>query len=272
MKKSGKVPSKKNTMLRRDESQVSVGAYDVVRFNAMKHGVLSKQVVLSHEDGSEYDSLLSALLDEHKPTGITDRHLVQELADTIWRKRRVLIAEGAAINRGLKRVIKDGCDIMAVAMPLEHVLECDAEELVQALRRGPEAQAALLAGAEGGLSATRRAASILKQGGKKAYAEALKQLTPESQEWWCEMGLGDGSNPSAEDLADFIDEYLEPSCQRLVAEMSNQAAIKAQAIGEGIHAHRLETLGRYETHLDRKFERTLAMLLKLKELRVEPSS
>jgi hypothetical protein len=31
--------------------------------------------------------------------------------------------------------------------------------------------------------------------------------------------------------------------------------------------HRLEKLNRYETHLDRKFERTLAMLVKLKELR-----
>jgi hypothetical protein len=30
--------------------------------------------------------------------------------------------------------------------------------------------------------------------------------------------------------------------------------------------HRLEKLNRYETHLDRKFERTLAMLLKLKDL------
>ncbi|MEF8724022.1 MAG: hypothetical protein V5B30_16010 [Candidatus Accumulibacter delftensis] len=29
----------------------------------------------------------------------------------------------------------------------------------------------------------------------------------------------------------------------------------------------LEKLNRYETHLDRKFERTLAMLLKLKSLR-----
>jgi hypothetical protein len=28
----------------------------------------------------------------------------------------------------------------------------------------------------------------------------------------------------------------------------------------------LEKLNRYETHLDRKFERTLAMLLKLKQL------
>ena len=45
--------------------------------------------------------------------------------------------------------------------------------------------------------------------------------------------------------------------------------IKAQALGEGLRPHLLEKLSRYETHLDRKFERTLAMLLKLKDLRGE---
>ncbi|MFE8034678.1 hypothetical protein [Thiohalocapsa marina] len=44
-------------------------------------------------------------------------------------------------------------------------------------------------------------------------------------------------------------------------------AIQVQTLGEGLQAHRLEKLNRYETHLDRKFERTLAMLLKLKQLR-----
>lgn len=42
---------------------------------------------------------------------------------------------------------------------------------------------------------------------------------------------------------------------------------KAQTLGEGLRAHQLEKLNRYEIHLDRKFERTLAMLLRLKALR-----
>lgn len=44
-------------------------------------------------------------------------------------------------------------------------------------------------------------------------------------------------------------------------------AIQAQTLGEGLQAGGLENLHRYETHLDHKFERTLAMLLKMKELR-----
>lgn len=49
-------------------------------------------------------------------------------------------------------------------------------------------------------------------------------------------------------------------------EARHHEAIKAQMLGEGLQAFKLEKLNRYETHLDRKFERTLAMLLKLKEL------
>ncbi|SFN92646.1 hypothetical protein [Nitrosospira briensis] len=44
-------------------------------------------------------------------------------------------------------------------------------------------------------------------------------------------------------------------------------AFKSQTLGEGLRTHLFEKLNRYETHLDRKFERTLAMLLKLKDLR-----
>ena len=57
------------------------------------------------------------------------------------------------------------------------------------------------------------------------------------------------------------------SAYRMEREARFTPAIKAQTLGEGLQAHRLEKLNRYETHLDRKFERTLAMLLKLKDLR-----
>ncbi|MBF0454191.1 MAG: hypothetical protein HQL72_05155 [Magnetococcales bacterium] len=50
-------------------------------------------------------------------------------------------------------------------------------------------------------------------------------------------------------------------------ELDNRPLIRAQAFGEAFDPHRLDRLARYEIHLDRKFEKTLAMLLKLKELR-----
>ncbi len=38
---------------------------------------------------------MAALIEEHQPAGMTEVHLVEELAGIIWRKRRVLQVEGA---------------------------------------------------------------------------------------------------------------------------------------------------------------------------------
>ena len=84
------------------DSETRNGSYETVRFNAMKHGILSRLAVLAHEDQAEFSDLLAALLHEHQPAGMTEQHLIEELATIIWRKRRVLLAEGARINEELK--------------------------------------------------------------------------------------------------------------------------------------------------------------------------
>ena len=50
-------------------------------------------------------------------------------------------------------------------------------------------------------------------------------------------------------------------------EFANRLLIREQAFGESLDPDKLERLSRYEVHLDRKLERMLAMLLRLKELR-----
>ncbi len=50
-------------------------------------------------------------------------------------------------------------------------------------------------------------------------------------------------------------------------ELANRPLIREQAFGEALNPDKLERLGRYEVHLDRKLERMLTMLLRLKELR-----
>ena len=46
-------------------------AYESVRFNALKHGILSRYTVLSHESHADYESLVNSLMDEHLPAGAT---------------------------------------------------------------------------------------------------------------------------------------------------------------------------------------------------------
>lgn len=68
-------------------------------------------------------------------------------------------------------------------------------------------------------------------------------------------------------VASFITEHVTPFVYQQEKESRHHDAIVNQTIGEGLQAYELEKLSRYETHLDRKFERTLAMLIKLKDLR-----
>ena len=64
------------------------GNYQVTRFNALRHGVLSRYTVLPWEDEAEYQTLLGALAAEHSPVGPTEEHLVDELAGIIGRSER----------------------------------------------------------------------------------------------------------------------------------------------------------------------------------------
>lgn len=241
--------------------------YAPVRFNAMKHGILSKLAVLAHEDHAEFDDLLAALLDEHRPAGMTERHLIEELATIIWRKRRVLLAEGAKINKGLKSAASSSKSVMSSAAPFERGMACDNTDVRDLLDLTPEDVAENKQNAALDLAATRRAAAILRMGGSNAYKKALRTLSPGSQDCWDECVAKESYPASAEGLTNFIRETLEPICFQMEREARYAPAIKAQTLGEGLRAHLLENLNRYETHLDRKFERTLAMLLKMKELR-----
>ena len=246
---------------------VKKGNYDPVRCNALKHGILSRLVVLAHEDRAEFGDLIAALIDEHQPAGMTERHLVEELAAIIWRKRRVLLAEGAKINDGLKGAVNSATSVIKSAAPFQRGIGGDNADLREFMDGTPEEIAKRQRDAALDLAATQKAAAILRKGGPNAYAKARRALIHDSRDWWDEHVEEESYPATAEGLAEFIRDSLEPICYRMVKEAEYTPAIKAQTLGEGLQAHRLEKLNRYETHLDRKFERTLAMLLKLKDLR-----
>lgn len=242
-------------------------SYEAVRFNAMKHGILSQLTVLAHENAGEFADLLNALIDEHQPEGITERHLIEELAAIIWRKRRVLLAEGAKINDGLKSAVSNPELIMPASAPFQPGLDSEDADLPGLLAATADEIVARQRHAELDLDATDKAGAILRKGDAEAYEKARLALLIDSRDWWDEFVGAETFPATAAGLAEFIDEHLRPLCQRTAIEARCIPAIKAQTLGESLQAHRLEKLNRYETHLDRKFERTLAMILKLKELR-----
>ena len=86
----------------------TTGGSEVTRFNALRHGLLSRYTVLPWEDELEYRELLDALITEHKPQGAHGRTSGGGACWRLRRKRRLRLAEGAAWRRGLRRVHRRG--------------------------------------------------------------------------------------------------------------------------------------------------------------------
>ncbi len=110
---------------------------ETTRFNALKHGVLSRYTVLPWEDFGQYYALLTALVVEHSPQGPTEEHLVEELAGILWRKRRLRLAEAAAHRQGLEHASEPYCGTVKAA--LVHLDSGQQNEwVVNAIRTTPE--------------------------------------------------------------------------------------------------------------------------------------
>lgn len=241
--------------------------YEVVRFNALTHGILSRYTVLSHENHADYDSLANSLMEEHLPAGATEQHLIEELASVIWRKRRVLQAEGATINKGLKESARSAKTVIPAAAPFEKGLSGENADILDLMDLKPTDVAENQQYARHDIDATNKANAILRKGGERAYDKALRALVPDTRDWWQTYVDDEEYSADATGLEVFINEHVMPFVYQQEKETRHHDAIVNQTIGEGLQAYRLEKLSRYETHLDRKFERTLAMLIKLKDLR-----
>ena len=80
--------------------------------------------------------------------------------------------------------------------------------------------------------------------------------------------MEEGEEPATADvegLRRFLEGEVLPWFKNRKNELANRPLIREQAFGEALDPDKLERLGRYEVHLDRKFERTLSMLIRLRE-------
>lgn len=70
----------------------------IVARNAVKHGLFSRHLVVSDEDPSEYQALLYDLHAALNPVGALEYCLVERIAITLWRQRRLVRSETAAVE------------------------------------------------------------------------------------------------------------------------------------------------------------------------------
>ncbi len=78
-----------------------------VRHNALKHGLLAKEVIIDFaefkEDRAEFDEFFSRLHQDLQPVGMLEEMFVEKIAVDWWRLRRVLRSEAGEICAGLVR-------------------------------------------------------------------------------------------------------------------------------------------------------------------------
>src|SRR5712671_4327907 len=138
------------------------GGTEITRFNALRHGVLSRYTVLPWENAHEYFALVGALATEHGPQGPTEEHLVEELAGILWRKRRLRLAEAAAFRRGLTKVWSPDQQTIKAALVHLDVEKYTANDATNGLAFLNEDEAIIT-----------RALDMLQAGKARAYEKAL---------------------------------------------------------------------------------------------------
>lgn len=89
----------------------------VAATNARRHGLFSGELILPGESVEDYQLLLDELQRDWRPVGITEQLLVERLAVSFWRQRRLVRAESAELHLAWLRG----------SQPSTHRLECALE-------------------------------------------------------------------------------------------------------------------------------------------------
>ena len=254
------------------------------KFNARKHGLFSKAVILRDESRAEYDALLNGLMENLQPQGKLERVLVENLATLLWRKRRLLQVETAEIER-------------AQFLNLDLALQNKLDELEYAQLKGvPDAKL----GHSNPILLIRNAIEILNThrllvlAGDSPSGDAIRRTLksiygyqdegPEPFGWRqlslmlsklissAEQGKGNGEDPS--DVKQFMVEAIREEIMRLAKLHDTAAAVEVLRRDHNLAAARVpsqevsDRLIRCEAHLSREFDRTLTQLERLRRMRL----
>jgi hypothetical protein len=256
--------------------------------NARKHGVFSEVIVLKGESKAEYEELLTGLRESHQPKGTSEGLLVEKLAANVWRQRRLLLAEGAEIQKNKEFFESDQRDrereeaerIARSSDPLNnyglirqihnpHVLELCWELLFQ-LRRHigehgfkPDFDERILKKIYGD-----RGENRLREDLYDSYESWLATSEAPEEERLRERYASPGHcqmNIEGVIDAEIVRLRCEHVARASVRTARTQLEIACRNVPDG---PRLELLLRYEASLDRSFDRTLNQLERLQRMRL----
>jgi hypothetical protein len=231
-----------------------------------------QRALLPWESREDFDALHASFHREHAPEGATETGLVDQLVWLQWRRQRLMLGERAAHMAALQERVgttyKAEETVKRARIAFED--EAESDELAQAIAIAAERDGDALIDTDADEALTRRAIAILETGDPAAYGEALNVLRQDTRDWWEDVvGHDDQSNPrSGEQLLQFLTEDVLGLFETTRGQIARRPAIRLQAHGESLDPWRMDKILALDDRLIRQFEKTLAMLLKLKELRL----
>ncbi len=241
-----------------------------------------ERALLPWEDATEFRALHSAFHSEHQPKGATEQSLVDQLAWIEWRRRRLMLGERAAHMASLQeRIGEDHKTRQTLSRALiGHEGRAEKDELAEALRHAPERDQTDVDDAIEDERLTRKGIAVLEGGG--AYSKGLAAIRDDTRGWWSRVlaedvaTYPDGQSIGGEDytpyraealsLQRFLKDDVLPIIEETRAQASRRPAIRLQAQGESLDPHRADRIFALDERLTRQFGKTLAMLIRLREM------
>jgi hypothetical protein len=96
---------------RRSTGPTTARGKRTVARNAIKHGFLAREVVITVGDGkedlNEFHDIVEKLCKQYEPVGVVEESLIQTIATCWWRKARVIRAENGEIRKRLDLLAVD---------------------------------------------------------------------------------------------------------------------------------------------------------------------
>lgn len=253
----------------------------VSKMNALKHGILSKEVVVRgrciKEDDREFAALNQQLWKDLNPVGLLEEMLVDQIVTAHWRRRRALKAEAGEIalnvdegqwarqnrNPGLDMDAWLAHDDPSFAM---HESVMGIKYLEKRLKEVREALAR-----EGELSEATLRTLLTRFGGKpNMLTDRLDKL----RKYWLENPDGLEASALREKHRQMVGEFLDGESQFLAGQMidcderesNSEEAWQAATVLPSIEV--LDKIMRYETKLERQMYRAINQLERLQRRRL----
>ena len=256
------------------------------KLNALKHGLLSKAVLLKGESRAEYTSLHDGLRQSLDPQGRLEDELVENLAVLLWRKRRLLQAEKAEISKA--DVLKEDAVIKQVVQRLNYALpetslvaEPDSRSNLSVLREAihfiEKHRLLLAANNNEELESIRRLyfgdfpEGPARERVARETMELARLATPSV------IALENAADPEQskdQQLRNAMRKALDAELTNLLDVQRSQIITEFNKIARNFEAacipsqEAVDRLLRYETHLSREFDRTLSQLERLQRMRL----